>query len=84
MTTPSGNGRKRPEAQLLVVEDNRTSSNSSPRACLRRIRGDQRQRGHQAVQAAPPRRSHWLDVMLPDMDGFDVVRRLRGGGDASP
>src|SRR5205823_5065981 len=25
-----------------------------------------------------------LDVMLPDMDGFDVVRRLRGGGDRIP
>jgi two-component system, OmpR family, response regulator len=25
-----------------------------------------------------------LDVMLPDIDGFDVVRRLRGGGDRTP
>src|SRR5215472_381214 len=25
-----------------------------------------------------------LDVMLPDMDGFDVVRRLRGGGTRIP
>ncbi|GHE34656.1 DNA-binding response regulator [Streptosporangium violaceochromogenes] len=25
-----------------------------------------------------------LDVMLPDMDGFDVVRRLRGGGTDTP
>ena len=25
-----------------------------------------------------------LDVMLPDMDGFDVVRRLRGGGARIP
>jgi two-component system OmpR family response regulator len=25
-----------------------------------------------------------LDVMLPDMDGFDVVRRLRGGGARTP
>ena len=25
-----------------------------------------------------------LDVMLPDMDGFDVIRRLRGGGTRIP
>ncbi|GLW26139.1 DNA-binding response regulator [Microbispora triticiradicis] len=25
-----------------------------------------------------------LDVMLPDMDGFDIVRRLRGGGTHTP
>jgi len=25
-----------------------------------------------------------LDVMLPDMDGFDVIRRLRGGGARIP
>ncbi|MFI9555069.1 response regulator transcription factor [Nonomuraea endophytica] len=25
-----------------------------------------------------------LDVMLPDLDGFDVLRRLRGGGSRTP
>jgi two-component system OmpR family response regulator len=25
-----------------------------------------------------------LDVMLPDLDGFDVVKRLRSGGDRTP
>ena len=25
-----------------------------------------------------------LDIMLPGMDGFDICRQLRGGGDATP
>ncbi|TDB91111.1 response regulator [Actinomadura sp. KC216] len=42
--------------------------------------------GTAAVQAAQRHRPDLivLDVMLPDLDGFDVVRRLRSGGDRTP
>src|ERR1700679_4187943 len=42
--------------------------------------------GGEAVQAAQRHRPDLivLDVMLPDMDGFDVVRRLRSGGARVP
>jgi len=42
--------------------------------------------GHEAVQAAERERPDLivLDVMLPDMDGFAVVRRLRSGARPLP
>jgi two-component system, OmpR family, response regulator len=86
MTTP-GDDRKRPDARLLVVEDepNILELLSASR------RGDDleagvAEAGGEAVQAAGRHRPDLivLDVMLPDMDGFDVVRRLRGGGTRIP
>jgi Response regulators consisting of a CheY-like receiver domain and a winged-helix DNA-binding domain len=87
MTTPSGNGRKRPEAQLLVVEDEPNILELL--AASLRYAGFEvisASAGTEAVQAAQRYRPDLivLDVMLPDMDGFDVVRRLRGGGDRIP
>src|SRR5258708_32296845 len=87
MTTPSSNGRGQPDARLLVVEDEPN--------ILELLSASLRYAGFEvltaaagtdAVQAAQRHRPDLivLDVMLPDMDGFDVVRRLRGGGARIP
>ena len=82
MTTPATDGRKRPEARLLVVEDEPNILELLA-ASLRYAGFDviTAGGGSEAVQAAQRHRPDLLvlDVMLPDMDGFDVVRRLRGG-----
>jgi two-component system OmpR family response regulator len=87
MSQSPPDGRKGPEARLLVVED-------EPNICellaasLRYAGFDvlTASGGAEAVQAAQRHRPDLLvlDVMLPDMDGFDVVRRLRGGGSRIP
>jgi two-component system OmpR family response regulator len=75
------------EARLLVVEDEPN--------ILELLSGSLRYAGFEvvtatgggdAVQVALQRRPDLivLDVMLPDMDGFDVIRRLRGGGTRIP
>src|SRR6516165_7470989 len=91
MTTPATDGRKRPEAQLLVVEDEPNILELL--AASLRYAGFEvisPSAGTEAVQAAQRYRPDLivlepdlivLDVMLLDMDGFYVVRRLRGGGD---
>src|SRR5258708_21866428 len=87
MTTPSSNGRGQPDARLLVVEDEPN--------ILELLSASLRYAGFEvltaaagtdAVQAAQRHRPDLivLDVMLPDMDGFDVVRRPRGGGAPIP
>ena len=42
--------------------------------------------GRSAIEAVPAVQPDLivLDVMLPDLDGFDVCRRLRSGGDRTP
>ncbi len=87
MTTPSSDGRKRHDARLLVVEDEPNILELL--AASLRYAGFEvitASAGTEAVQAAGRHRPDLivLDVMLPDMDGFDVIRRLRGGGTRIP
>jgi two-component system OmpR family response regulator len=87
MTTPSSDGRKQHDARLLVVEDEPNILELL--AASLRYAGFEvitASAGTEAVQAAGRHRPDLivLDVMLPDMDGFDVIRRLRGGGTRIP
>ena len=87
MTSPANDVRKRADARLLVVEDEpnilELLSASLRYAGFEVITAAA---GSEAVQAAQRHRPDLivLDVMLPDMDGFDVIRRLRGGGTRIP
>ena len=81
------NGSRQPDARLLVVEDEPNILELL--AASLRYSGFEvvtAAAGNEAVQAAQRHRPDLivLDVMLPDMDGFDVVRRLRGGGAQIP
>ncbi|MFD0733772.1 response regulator transcription factor [Planotetraspora mira] len=76
-----------PEARLLVVEDEPNILELL--AASLRFAGfdvNTASNGGEAVAAAQRHRPDLivLDVMLPDMDGFDIVRRLRGGGTHTP
>src|ERR1700744_1135370 len=75
------------DARLLVVEDEPNILELLS-ASLRYAGFDviTASAGTEAVQAAQRHRPDLivLDVMLPDMDGFDVIRRLRGGGARIP
>src|SRR5690606_20065722 len=76
-----------PEARLLIVEDEPNILELL--AASLRFAGfgvQTASSGLDAVAAAQRHRPDLivLDVMLPDMDGFDVVRRLRSGGAHTP
>ncbi|WP_093171614.1 response regulator transcription factor [Sinosporangium album] len=76
-----------PEARLLIVEDEPNILELL--AASLRFAGFEVKTagtGLEAVSAVQRHRPDLvvLDVMLPDMDGFDVVRRLRGGGTHTP
>ena len=87
MNTTMTETRQQADARLLVVEDEpnilELLSASLRYAGFEVITAAA---GTEAVQAAQRHRPDLivLDVMLPDMDGFDVIRRLRGGGARIP
>src|ERR1051326_122047 len=87
MSMPSTDTRTATDARLLVVEDEpnilELLSASLRYAGFEVITAAG---GSEAVQAAQRHRPDLivLDIMLPDMDGFDVIRRLRGGGARVP
>src|ERR1700739_1796721 len=87
MSLPSIETRPQPDARLLVVEDEPNILELLS-ASLRYAGFDviTASGGTEAVQSAQRHRPDLivLDVMLPDMDGFDVIRRLRGGGARIP
>src|SRR6202044_4152005 len=86
-TSASSDGRRQADARLLVVEDEpnilELLSASLRYAGFEVVTAAA---GTEAVQAAQRHRPDLivLDVMLPDMDGFDVGRRLRSGGARVP
>ena len=89
MNKATGNGERTvgDTARLLVVEDE--PSICELLAASLRYAGFQvvtAAAGNEAVEKAVRHRPDLivLDIMLPDMDGFDVVRRLRSGGAHTP
>ena len=80
-------GRRPPEARLLVVEDEPNILELL--AASLRLAGFEvatATGGLEALTAAQRHRPDLvvLDVMLPDLDGFDVARRLRSGDTRTP
>jgi two-component system OmpR family response regulator len=79
--------RRRPEARLLVVEDDPNILELlSASLRLAGFEVTTAADGFQALRAAQRHRPDLvvLDVMLPDLDGFDVARRLRSGDTRTP
>ena len=79
MTVLQNDARRQPDARLLVVEDEPNILELL--AASLRYAGFEvitAAAGSEAVQSAQRHRPDLivLDVMLPDMDGFDVIRRL--------
>jgi two-component system, OmpR family, response regulator len=80
-------GRPQPEARLLVVEDDPNILELLSASL--RLAGFEVATATGGVEALQAAQRHdpdlvVLDVMLPDMDGFDVARRLRSGGTRTP
>ncbi|MGQ0832605.1 MAG: response regulator transcription factor [Microthrixaceae bacterium] len=76
-----------PQARLLLVDDE-DNLRSMLEAALRHSGFEVHPvaDGRSAIDAVPALRPDLivLDVMLPDLDGFDVCKRLRTSGDRTP
>jgi two-component system, OmpR family, response regulator len=76
-----------PQSRLLLVDDE-DNLRSMLEAALRHSGFDVHPaaNGREALEAVPEVRPDLivLDVMLPDLDGFDVCKRLRSSGDRTP
>lgn len=73
--------------ELLVIEDDSTMASSLGVGLERaQYRVTVAQDGPRGYELARDGRYHGilLDVMLPGMDGFEVARRLRSGGNRTP
>ena len=74
-------------ARILVVDDEPAVQNALSRALmLEHYRVAQAMDGRQALErlAADPYEAVILDVAMPHVDGLEVCRRLREGGDRTP
>jgi two-component system OmpR family response regulator len=83
----AGMSEATPEARLLVVEDEPNILELlSASLRLAGFEVATATGGLEAIQAVQRHRPDLvvLDVMLPDLDGFDVARRLRSGGTRTP
>jgi two-component system, OmpR family, response regulator len=79
--------RRQPEARLLVVEDEPNILELLSASL--RLAGFEVQTATSGLEALHAVQRHRpelvvLDVMLPDLDGFDVARRLRSGDTRTP
>jgi len=77
-----------PVAPRLLLVDDEDNLRSMLEAALRHSGFDVHPvaNGRDAIEAVPAVQPDLivLDVMLPDLDGFDVCKRLRTGGDRTP
>jgi two-component system, OmpR family, response regulator MprA len=75
------------QARILVVDDEPAVQNALSRAfALERYEVAQAMDGREALErlSAAPYEAVILDISMPHMDGLEVCRRLREGGDRTP